>query len=64
MERKHYITEQEVAYMTGLSRSKLQSDRHKRTGFPYHRIGTRSIRYSLTEIQAFMDKCRIEHNDN
>jgi len=54
-----FLTEKQVAYFTGFSVFKLQSDRHKRLGMPYHIIGTRSIRYKLADVVQFMDARRI-----
>jgi hypothetical protein len=63
MQRPQYITEQEVAKIMKISVSKLQSDRHKGKGLPYHKLGNRTVRYAIEDIRAFMDECRIEHNN-
>jgi predicted DNA-binding transcriptional regulator AlpA len=60
MYHSQYMTEKEVALITGLSLSKLRQDRHACKGIPYHKVG-RSIRYSVADIKAFMDECRVEH---
>lgn len=62
MKSPQFITEREVSKITKISVSKLQSDRHMGKGLPYHKIGTRTIRYALEDIRAFMAECRIQHN--
>jgi len=63
MKSPQYITEKEAAEIIQISVSKLQSDRYNGTGLPYHKLGNRTVRYAIEDIRAFMDECRIEHND-
>nr|WP_321259055.1 helix-turn-helix domain-containing protein [uncultured Pseudodesulfovibrio sp.] len=63
MKSPQYITEKEVAKIIRVSVSKLQSDRHKRIGIPFHRLGSRTVRYAIEDIRAFMNDCRIEHTN-
>ncbi|SOB59993.1 conserved protein of unknown function [Pseudodesulfovibrio profundus] len=58
MNRPQYLTEKEVAKITSLSTSKLQSDRHANTGFNYFKIGS-AVRYDLVEILKYMEEHRI-----
>lgn len=53
-----WVTEKEVARITGLSLGTIRAHRFKRVGIPYSKIG-KSIRYSLHEIEVFMTNCRI-----
>jgi len=62
MQRPQYVTEQELSKIISVSVSKLQSDRHKGKGLPYHKIGNRTVRYALEDVRAFMDGCRIQTN--
>jgi len=62
MHRPQYMTEQEVSKLIRISVSKLQSDRHKGRGLPYHKLGNRTVRYAIEDIRAFMAECRIQHN--
>ncbi len=62
MQRPQYVTEQELSKIISVSVSKLQSDRHKGKGLPYHKIGNRTVRYALEDVRAFMDGCRIQPN--
>lgn len=62
MKSPQFITEKEVSEITRISVSKLQSDRHKGTGMPYHKFGNRVVRYAIEDILAFMAECRIQPN--
>jgi hypothetical protein len=62
MKSPQFMTEKEVSEITRISASKLQSDRHKGKGLPYHKIGNRTVRYALEDVRAFMDGCRIQTN--
>jgi hypothetical protein len=54
-----YLTEVQVAEITGRALSTLRNDRFCRRGFPYIKIG-RSVRYNLDDIVRHMESCRIE----
>ncbi len=56
---QQFLTEKEVAELTGPAVPTLRNDRHKSRGFPYHKIYG-SVRYRLADILASMDKCRID----
>lgn len=58
MYQRNWLTEKEVSEITGISVSTLQKARFYRRGVPYFKIG-RSVRYSLTDVQAFMAFHRI-----
>lgn len=57
--KKRYLNEYEVAELTGLAVSTLRNDRHLRRGFPYLKIGKRSIRYLTNDVVARMEHRRI-----
>lgn len=60
LDKLRYLTEVEVAELTGRGLQTLRNDRHLRRGFPYVKLG-RSIRYRLADILlTFMDSRRIE----
>jgi predicted DNA-binding transcriptional regulator AlpA len=59
LKSQRYLTEKEVAILTGRAVQTLRNDRHRRRGFPYRKIG-KSVRYSLQEILAIMESHRIE----
>ena len=59
LKSQRYLTEQEVAAMTGRAVQTLRNDRHRGRGFPYRKIG-KSVRYFLPEILAIMESHRIE----
>ena len=53
-----YVTEKEVAKMTGFALSTLRNDRCLRRGLPYVKWG-RSVRYRLDEVIAEMEARKI-----
>jgi len=57
--KKPYLTEKEVAALTGRSVFTLRNERHLRRGIPYLKISARSIRYKLEDVQATMEARRI-----
>jgi len=57
--KKPYLDEHEAAALTGRAVSTLRNDRHLRRGFPYLRIGQRSIRYKTADIIAAMEGRRV-----
>jgi predicted DNA-binding transcriptional regulator AlpA len=61
--KKPYLTETEVAAITGRAVSTLRNERFLRRGFPYLRIGKRSIRYKTVDITAAMESRRIAFDD-
>ena len=54
-----FYNEKEISQITGLSVKRLQLDRHRRQGLPYHKLG-RSIRYKLDEVLERLDMNKIE----
>ena len=61
---KEYLTEKEVAQLTGIALSTLRNGRHLRKGFPYIRVGKKSIRYSLADIKTYMESRKIQTKDS
>lgn len=59
LQQFRYLTEKEVAAITGRAVQTLRNDRYKGQGFAYIKFG-RSIRYRLSDILATMDSHRIE----
>ena len=55
-----WLTEKQVAAITGISCSSLQKHRFKGTGFPYVKIGARLVRYSEAEIVSYMQARQID----
>ncbi len=56
---KEYLTEKEVAEMTGLALSTLRNDRSLgRKLFPYSKIG-KSVRYARQDVVARMERDKI-----
>ena len=55
-----WLTEKQVAMLTGISCSSLQKQRFKGTGFPYVKVGTRLVRYSEAGIAKYMQAHKIE----
>jgi hypothetical protein len=59
LQSKRYLTEHEVAALTGRAVQTLRNDRHRRRGFPYRKFN-KSVRYFLPEIIAIMESHRID----
>ncbi|MEW6586252.1 MAG: DNA-binding protein [Nitrospirota bacterium] len=57
--KKPFLNEVEVAVITGRAVSTLRNERHLRRGFPYLKVGRRSIRYKLEDVLSFMEGRRI-----
>ncbi len=53
-----FLTEKQVAAITGFSLSSLQKQRFYSRGIPYYKVG-RSVRYLLREIEEFMNKHKV-----
>lgn len=49
-----WLSEKQVSALVGISVSKLQKDRHHCIGMPYSRVGSKTIRYSLTDVEHYM----------
>ncbi len=54
-----WLTEKQVAKLTGISCSSLQKQRFKGTGFPYVKVGARLVRYSEVEVVKYMQAHQI-----
>ncbi|MBT4485057.1 MAG: helix-turn-helix domain-containing protein [Candidatus Latescibacteria bacterium] len=54
-----YITEKEVAEITGRALSTLRNERFLGKGIPYLKIG-KSVRYNYEDVIEFMESRRIE----
>ena len=57
--KKPYLNEIETAAITGRAVSTLRNERHLRRGFPYLKVGRRSIRYKTVDIIAAMESRQI-----
>lgn len=55
-----WLTEKQVEALTGISRSTLQKQRFKGTGFPYVKVGARLVRYSEAEVVNYMQSRQID----
>lgn len=56
------LTEVETSKVVSKAVQTLRNDRHNRRGIPYIRIG-RSIRYSLIDIEEYINKNRIRFDE-
>ena len=56
--RGKWLTEKETARLVSLSVHTLRAHRQRHVGIPYAKIG-RSVRYSFTDVIAFMSEHRI-----
>jgi hypothetical protein len=60
---REYLSEGEVAQLTGRALSSLRNDRSRRRGIPFIRWGRRFIRYKKADVLIFMDSRRVETDD-
>lgn len=60
---KPYLSEKDVAAITGRAVSTLRNERFTRKGLPYLKIGGRSIRYKTEDVVAYMEGRRITFNE-
>ena len=49
------LTTKEAARYLGMSESFLERDRIERETIPFKRVGSRSIRYQLSELEAYVN---------
>jgi len=63
MLEKPYLSEKEVATITGRALSTLRNERFMRKGLPYYKIGGRSIRYKTEDVIAYMEARRISFDE-
>ena len=61
---REYLSEGEVAKLTGRALSSLRNDRANRRGIPFIRWGNRFIRYKKTDVLNFMENRRVETKDS
>jgi predicted DNA-binding transcriptional regulator AlpA len=59
MKDNKYIDEKEVSRITGLALPTLRNYRHLGKGPKYSKIG-RCVRYSLDDVIAFMESCKVD----
>ncbi|MBP9811360.1 helix-turn-helix domain-containing protein [bacterium] len=52
-----FVSEEELVRLFGLSRSYWQKSRVRGGGIPFYKIG-RSVRYRLSEVEAFFESNR------
>lgn len=55
---ERWITEKEVAELTGFAVQTLRNDRCRCKGLPYSKKG-RSVRYKATDVQEFMERNKV-----
>ena len=62
--QEKFLNEKETSELTGFALSTLRNWRFRRQGPPYRKFGSRCIRYSLSDVIAFMDSHKIEPDNN
>jgi hypothetical protein len=58
-EKPRYLTDVEVARITGRGVQTLRNERFKKCGISYCKIG-KSIRYSLADVVEFMEDHKVQ----
>ncbi len=59
----HLLDEREAAETIGRAVQTLRNDRHNGRGLPYFKLG-RLVRYSLDDIEKYVEARRIETQDS
>lgn len=60
LDNERLVDERQAAAFLGLSPATLSTWRStKRSDLPFHRLGSRAIRYKLADIRAWRDRQRI-----
>ena len=54
-----YLTDKDVAFITGMSRRYIQKMRLNGVGIPYCKIG-RSVRYAYADVIEFMESRKVQ----
>ncbi len=62
-ETPQYLTERQVAELTGLSLSKLRNDRFLRRGIPWCKA-SRTVRYLKSDVIEFFESRKIIPTDS
>ena len=62
METDRWLTEKEVAVITGLALPTLRNQRYLRRGIPFAKIG-KAVRYRYADIARFMEARLVEMRD-
>ena len=62
MENPIYLTELQVAAMTGISLSKLRNSRHMGTFIRYSKLG-KSVRYSKSDVIEYVEARKVMTDD-
>lgn len=58
MQQNTWLSEKEVAQLTGISVSTLQKNRFYRRGIPYSKVG-RLVRYALKDVEAYLSAHQV-----
>ena len=58
MQQNTWLSEKEVAQLTGISVSTLQKNRFYRRGIPYSKVG-RLVRYVLKDVEAYLSAHQV-----
>ena len=56
---ENYLTEKATAEITGFAVQTLRNHRFQSVGIPYLVVGKRAIRYRPADVEAYMEKTRI-----
>jgi len=51
----HLLNTQEAATILGVSKAFLERDRWAGAGIPFIRVGSRAVRYRLSDIDAYIE---------
>jgi len=57
---KEYISTAQLAELIGVTKQAIHYWR--KTGMPYHKFGTKTFRYKLSEIRDWQEKAKDKNN--
>ncbi|PKN19266.1 MAG: hypothetical protein CVU71_07080 [Deltaproteobacteria bacterium HGW-Deltaproteobacteria-6] len=60
---KIYLSEKEVAAMTGIAIATLRNDRHLRRGIHYCKVGKKTVKYRWEDVKSYMEQCLITFDE-
>ena len=58
------LTTDELAALLKVTPRKLEKDRYEGIGIPFIRLSRRCVRYRLSDVTRYLDRCFVRHHDH
>ena len=55
-----FVSDKQLAQLLGVSVDMIRSQRRQKKGLSFYRFGGRTIRYSLKDVERFLEQNKIE----